>query len=406
MKKVTMGLAALALIFASCATDETTSVNKSNPDAIGFSASTGKTRASSNDLAALKASTTGFGVYATNGASPAEFINNENYKWNNTASAWEWAGDDQMWPTTEAGYPVNFYAYYPDINSTSDLDILAMTKSITLVETPATQIDYLAAKTENVVARPMSSKVDLDFKHMLSKLDFKVLTGAGVTVTVQSIAVKNVFGTRTFDYKDLAWEATPAASTNQSYAYAGLSDTNVFEGATTAAAVTTASGSIMSMPQSLADRAWVRTDGGSAPTTSESYIEVVYRVIETTSQKDVVGFSDADDYPDATPGDYEDDENLAGTPLFVKVGYPLPTVWEMSYAYTYTIYLGTPNATGGYLIDDTFIDEEGGETDLPVVDPNTGEKKDIPDPIFDTDLPIGFVVDVDTWTDASGINLE
>jgi hypothetical protein len=411
MKKVTMGLAALALIFASCAKDETTSVNESNPETIGFSASTGKTRATSNDLTALKASATGFGVYATNGSTPAEFINNENYNWdatlNNNAGDWKWSGDAQMWPTTDAGYPVNFYAYYPDNAAVTDLSVADMTKSITLVETPDTQIDYLSAKTENVVARPNSSKVNLDFKHMLSKLDFKVVTGAEVTVLVQSISVKNVFGTRTFDYKTQAWLAEPVASDNQSYSYTAVANVaaNTFVGATTATPVTTTTGSIMAMPQSLAARAWNQA-GGSAPTTSESYIEVVYRVIETTSTENTVGYKDATEHPN-----YETLKNAADPEeeLFVKVGYPLPTVWEMGYAYTYTIYLGTAAATGGYLIDDTFIDEDGEDTNLPVVIPGTVPPAEIevPDPINDTDLPIGFVVGVTGWDETTpGINLE
>jgi hypothetical protein len=264
--------------------------------------------------------------------------------------------------------------------------------------------------------------VDLDFKHMLSKVDFKVLTGAAVTVEVQSIKVKNVFGTRTFNYQTQAWLDSPVATDNQSYTYATSTDANTFIGAATAAAVTTATGSIMAMPQDLSGRAWVQADnaaGGVIPTSSQSYIEVVYRVLETGGA-DQVGYTDATKYNEGKTKDYDwyysaentewTDEVAPTGSLFVKVAYPLPTVWAMGYAYTYTIYLGTAAATGGYLIDGYFIDDAGETTLLPVIhpqDPNPDpDPLPIPDPINNTDLPIGFYVDVDAWTDNAGINLE
>lgn len=396
-----MGLATAALIFASCAKDETTSVNQNNPDAIGFDLSTGKTRAVTSNLATLQGDANGFGVYATNGATPAEFIGNKAYKYNN--SAWAWADEDIMWPSTTAGYPVNFYAYHPLSETTLST---TLTASYTIGATIAAQKDLLAANHTNVVARPSSSDVTLNFKHMLSKVDFKVVAGAAETVEVQSIAVKNAGSVRTFDYSTLAW-ATAAATTPASFSYmtAPAKTANQWDGDGTTANVVTSdetNGSLMLMPQDFSTIAWdPESATAEADLTSKSYIEVVYRIFETTSEKNVVGYTDATDHPQyATLG-----SDVTGN-LFVKVGYSLPTEWLMGKAFTYTIYLGTPNASGGNLVFPNFIEDDGSDSGLPVVSPGTGEGKDVPDPIFDTDEPIGFVVSVDDWTNANGVDLK
>jgi hypothetical protein len=82
--------------------------------------------------------------------------------------------------------------------------------------------------------------------------------------------------------------------------------------------------------------------------------------------------------------------------LFLKVGYALPTNWQMGKAFTYTIYLGTPDASGGNLVSDKFIDKDGNETDLPVIYPDTKDPINVPDPI-NQNKPIGFVVSVVDW---------
>jgi hypothetical protein len=226
---------------------------------------------------------------------------------------------------------------------------------------------------------------------MLSKINFKVVTGTHVTVEVQSISVKNAGNTGTFNYAALGWTNLPTSGT-QSYNYMTApvnNPANVFIGATTAAAVTGSSGSLMLMPQDFSARAWDKTVTGLAA--NQSYIEVVYRIYETATGKDLVGYTDATEHPDNA------DAHVTG-PLFVKVGYSLPTTWLMGKAYTYTIYLGD-GSSGGNLTDENYIDENGGDTDLPVEDHN------ITDPIFPLG-PIGFNVSVEDWGNENGIPLE
>ncbi|MDR0295596.1 MAG: fimbrillin family protein [Prevotellaceae bacterium] len=385
--KMILGLMVTALIFTSCSKDEVSNVNPHNPNAIGFEVSTGKTRASVNDLIALQNASGGFGVYATYRTPLEQFIINKAYKYN--GSAWQWTDNDILWPTNESDYPINFYAYYPlsaiALSGTNGLSI-----NYTVAATPELQVDCLAASHTNVMVRPASCNINLAFKHTLSKIDFKIVTGVETTVEVQSVAIRKVGDTGTFTFSGLRWATLPTAgNTGYNYMKAPVSPANIFAGQITAADIAGSSGSLMLMPQNLSLRPWDKTENGL--TQDQSYIEVVYRMYETDNLNDMVGYTDATEHPL-----YEDLNSIVTGSLFVKVAYPLPTNWEMSKAYTYTIHLGTPESSGGNLIEENFMDKDGNDSGLPVVHPDTEEPIDVPQPIF-PDKPIGFIVTVEDW---------
>ena len=387
--KTMLGLTIVALMLvkmlASCSKDVVSSVTTGNPNAIGFEMSTGKTRATVNGLVNLQNDENGFGVYATNkGATANLFIDNKAYRYD---GVWKWAGTPIAWPSDDADYPVNFYAYYPK-------DIVTLTETLeanyTIAATPAAQEDFMAANKKDVMYRPVSGNVNLAFKHILSKIDFKIVTGTNVTAVVQSIAVKNVGNEGTFNFAGLSWTAAPASfPASYNFMAPAPAATQQFEGTTTGALVTGSSGSLMLRPQNLEGRGWDKT---IANLNNLSYIEVVYRIYDAEG-KDLVGYSHASDHPEYEGSECE--SNGYDGPLFVKVGYPLPTNWLMGKAYIYNIFLGTSDSSGGNLIDPDFKDEDGDDTDLPVVglDPE--------DPIIDTSKPIGFIVDVDDWDELS-----
>ncbi len=384
--KMTLGLIAMTLIFSSCFKDEVSTVNERGFNGINFDISTGKTRAIVADLVTLQDAEDGFGVYATNGATFSEFIANKAYKYNKSAGMWQWVDEDIFWPSVTTDYPINFYAYYPlsetSLNQTLSADY-------TIAAQPADQNDLLVAKHAAVQTRPSSGNVTLAFKHILSKVDFKVVTGSALIVEVQSISVKQVGNNGTFSFANFVWSAVPTTwNSGYDYMTAPVTSANVFAGVTTATAVTGSGGSLMLMPQDLSGRAWDKTEAGLA---GQSYIEVVYRISETVSADDVVGYTDALAHPANGNG-------AVTGPLFVKVGYTLPTNWLMGKAYTYTIHLGTLDSYGGNLIAGNFVDKNGADSGLPVVTPDTQEPIVVPEPIF-PDKPIGFVVSVDPWGD-------
>ena len=385
-KKTIMSTVMTALILAGCSKDEVSNINnRDDANIIGFELSTGKTKAHVVDLDALQLDADGFGVFATNGATSKAFINNSAYRYNTTTYFWGWVGNKVKWPEEAEDYPINFYAYYPFSSASLNVDLNAV---YIVAGTPEAQVDLLAANHIGIADRPVSSDVSLAFKHILSKIDFRVVTSVDITVEVQSIAVRKVGNQGTFNFSSLTWTSSPGTwSSGYNYMTAPVIPDNKFVDETNPKNVTGSSGSLMLMPQDLSTRKWDKTVSGL---NSQSYIEVVYRMYETTSRKDIVGYTDATKHPE-----YSTMGSTVTGPLFVKVGYPLPTNWLMSKAYAYTVYLNE-DSSGGNLIEENFIDEDGDDSGLPVVNPETEESIDKPSPIF-PDQPIGFNVNVDNW---------
>ncbi|MDR2564128.1 MAG: fimbrillin family protein [Prevotellaceae bacterium] len=397
LKKMFWGLAATALFFSNCSKDRETSVNTgTDPKAIGLAVSTGIVRASDNTILTLQNSSVGFGVVAKTAGGTKTHINNELHKF--VASEWEWADptghDWKLWPTAETDYPMDFYGYYPAPSGFS-LDASSLEKEY-IIQGEASQVDYLAASKRNILMRPASGKVSLDFKHITSKIRFNILCDQNADVFVQSIAIRNVGDTRSFKYASFEWGNEPATFAS-SYEYLTLQRPAIVY----ADSIKGSNGPLMLMPQDLALRTpWDPSSANAAPT-GESYIEVVYRV--KNGSDDMVGYSDADDYPGGSGSTIANPHS----PLFVKVAYPLPTKWELCKAYTYILYLGHAGGSGGNLIEDNFVDENGNDSGLPVVHPDDPKVPiKVPDQIVDLKKPIGFNVIVSDWIAPNDVPLQ
>ena len=399
------GIIVTALIATSCSKDEVSSIYNHDDNVIGFEVSTGKTRAGVATVSAITGSTRGIGIFAFNG-DKSFIIDHEAYVYD--AGRWKWSNEGQdftYWPEEDDDYPINFYAYFPN---TLDRKIDDKLESEYVIEsTPKEQKDYLAARSINVAQKPTLGYVPLPFKHILSKIDFKIVTGAEVTVFVQSIAVRNVGEEGTFNYSVMNWNAKPAGYEYLSgYNFMTAADPmNVFEAQISSEWIEGSSGSLMLMPQDLSKRGWDKDHKDAIENLKdESYIEVVYRVhLNDVKKTDIVGFTDATNYPKYDDLPY--DRKVTGA-LFVKVGYPLPTHWEMGKSYAYTVYIADGESSGGNLIEGNFIDENGNTTTLPVVDPQTGVPIVPPGPIFPDSEVIGFTITVGAWDAQDDIPLQ
>lgn len=412
MKKMMLGLAAMALIFASCSKDEVTGVNGGkNSNAIGFEMSTGKTRATKLSLASLQTEGNTFNVYATQGATPAQFINDAAYKY--TGGAWKWAVSNIMWPeeasTDNTKWPINFYAYYPTTHAgigTKTFNPTTQTIQYT-IQAENAQMDYLAAHPAQVAMRPASSNVDMAFQHILSKIDFRIATDPEVYALVQSIRIVNVANSNTFNFASMAWTpSSPASGYNNSYSYltAPAVAANKVSNPDGNLVVNT-TGSLMLMPQDLSTKSWNPTPGTDGVptvalnTSTMTYLEVVYRVFAKADDEDITGYTDASDHPNYAGSAAQTASYTGG--LYVKVAYALPTNLEMKKGYTYKIILGSNDATGGYLVDPNFKKEDGTDSGLPVVVPGTNPVEPIvvPQPIVNVNKPIGYTVTVTAWSE-------
>jgi hypothetical protein len=281
---------------------------------------------------------------------------------------------------------MNFYAYYPRVNLGISPSAGDLTYE-TIIGGWGESTDILAANKLNVTTRPASSTVSFDFKHILSKVQFKLVVGNGMKVQIDAVGLKNIVTHDKFDFETLTWGDIDYYDEQADYNYKYLSAPTTYTGNGTSVLTLTGTwGSKMFIPNDYSTHAW---DGTKDDLATGSYIEVVYRMWETASPyTDHLGYTDAKNHPDydgSNPGNY------AGKPLYIKVGYPLDTNWEMGKSYTYTIYLGTPNASNGILVNDYYfyddLDASLIQTDL-VVDR-------IPDP----DNTVGLELSVGAWDD-------
>ncbi|MGL5786755.1 MAG: fimbrillin family protein [Bacteroidales bacterium] len=421
MRNLAVCLAACGLIFASCSSNEVFEENKDvySQDVINLNANT--TRASVNGLDNVKE---GFAVLATSGSSPASwFLDGETtsesiYKF--FAPGWNWSNgtatsaSGHKWPVTAAGYPMNFYAYFPYASTSgftlNKSNVGSVTAAINIAADPAAQTDYLGANYKNVTTKPASGKLNLMFRHITSKVNFGIIAGNGSDVYVQQIHMQNVGNTGTFNYNDMVWNGLASETGTGKYKYFPK------ETVPSAAVIvpflamvkdevtnnpvfgTDSQGkhdrSLMLRPQNNTN-VWDGSKNNPAPvggviTPSKAYIESVYR-IEANGDVNAVGYKDASVHPDFATLASDKQNALKGKPLFVKVGFPLGSAltWGQGKGYMYKLKLGTADATGGIIIDDNYYDEKGNRTDL------TNKDKDPGDPVNDGN--IHFNVDVTEW---------
>jgi hypothetical protein len=431
-KKIFITVMAIALL-AGCAKNEDNGGNPASPDVINFTLNTAgspSTRAAIVDLTGLQSAPNGFVVYGTSAANPSAWyttggpINGtNNYRY--AGSAWDWIGAKPTWPAAQAGYPMKFYAYYSSATGTTGVGTVSATPGATPVMTAPfivpdvviAQADFLVA-TATASTKPTGGKLSMTFEHALSKIDFGVIAGVGTTSFIQSVAVNNVGFQRIFDFVDGKWLAEPQ-TLNKAYTYYGkvtdgmngsgviavrdIAGTN----GTTAVPILTASttpqvaltGHLMLMPQSSAT--WQPVPNVPA---ANAYIGLIYRM-ESIDSDNAIGYKSAKNHPN-----YAGSALAAKTyegPLFVKVGYPFskpsPFTWEKGKGYIYNIYMGTPDASNGYIVDPSYYDDEGNRTDLPVLEP---DPKNPGEPINPADNVIHFDVKVSDWADTPPINVQ
>jgi hypothetical protein len=394
MKKLFLSLAVATFVFASCTKETKVSTPVGDSDAIGFDISTGKTRVSDSELSTLQNDVSGFGVYAQNKS--GALITDRPYIY--VDGEWKWAGSDadwQKWPQGSGAYPIDFYAFYP-ISATGGLATTGLSHEYVVDGNPSKQVDLLAARLQGVATRPATGEVALNFEHILSKLKFNFVIGAAMSVEIKSITLKGLGSTRNFNYAaddKMAWDGTAPTAVIDYPILSQKANPTTLTGDGVAAQPFAGDGApLMLIPQNLSSIKWDPTSG--APSAANSYIEIVYRAYQTNGGANYIGFTNATAYPDyGTTG-----SEVTG-PLYAKAGFPLADSLKMGIAYNYTIYLGTNNTTGGYLIEDNFVDQNGVATDLPYLDPTTGADKQPGQPLV-TAGGVSFVVDEAAWESA------
>ena len=409
-------LAALPMLLAGCTVHELTEISHSPQDHIGFSSHTALTRVAVATLPVMQNDPNGFSVYAVSGDKSGWYTDDTGKSIDGTNvykySAGKWNFNAAVkWPTNPSDYPMAFYAHYPaappglgTVSYGSD----AITATFA-VQPAGSQTDLLAA-TVSTAVRPATGILPLVFNHVLSRVNFGIIAGEGVNPYIQAIQVDSVQSVRTYDFKSKSW--TGNASVNTFFNYFGHSDgftvlipflPGIRDGSTPNAIYSGHhSNHLMLMPQT--SPSWSTQSGNL----SGGHITVIYRMTTGNQTNGVgnpreVGFASASDHPNYTAGGYEG-------PLFVKAGFPLPSVegtghfiWEPGRSYIYNIGLGTINSCNGYILDEYYYDEMGVRTNLKLIEV-LNEGKTIGSKLQNGVIHVTLVIDA--WTDDNqGIHL-
>ena len=264
----------------------------------------------------------------------------------NTDGVWkEDAANTAYWPAETA--PLNFQAIAPAAdasftvtNSVSD-NLAHMVANVTVPTVNADQKDILMANEDGVTQSTHSRSVQLDFKHVLSQVRFKVQTASQqLSGSIESISLCNIKSTGSVGYHAAddvadgvnAWKKVVLGTTVSDDAVAsyaiGMGDgsfgTAQF-GAGNAKDVTAADGSLMMLPQTTSK--WTTVDGtpvtiAAADAAKNTYIKISCKILNGETY--LVG-----------------SENTYG-----EVYIPFAASWTIGKKYIYTINIGT--GTGGF----------------------------------------------------------
>ncbi len=385
MKTKSLLLISCCFAFAASCTEvseqsgSTTAVQ--NP--IGFLSNT--TRADVLTIDDLKGDKDGFIVYgmmADGDTWDTEMNSSNSYTF--ATGEWAWSGATPEWPD-ESGdsYPINFYAYYYDtsaagITITDDSEELL---AVNYIAPTDGQTDILVASATADV-RPTGDKLPLIFNHILSKVNFSIKVGEGTKVHTQAVGFNQICDNRDYNISDELWSDNLDTGSDD-YPYLLTANTAIDS---SVADIEGSYGNLMLLPQTTTS--WDPED--DAAVVEGAHIYLIYRA-EMGSDVNAVGYENAANHPNYNAEEYS---KYAGSPLFVKVGYPLGDedfVIEAGMSYDYEINLGVSGATNGYLIDEYYYDENGDVTEFLV------EGRDLNDPI--SNGYINFTVSVAEWVE-------
>lgn len=220
MKKLIFIVAVATLGLSSCSKNEI-QLNETDENAITFDTYTG-VAARGAVLEQSDLQTDGFGVFAFSQGSDgyANYTSTEpNFMYNtkvayNSSSEWDYS-PVKYWSTTSTDQ-YSFFAYSPYAESAGGNGITVSGNDVvgtpyltfTLASTQATMVDLVAGQNMDIKKSDNSGEVSINFKHQLTRLNFKAVSGvssslSGVENTYINIRAVNILGSAPTDGTNL-----------------------------------------------------------------------------------------------------------------------------------------------------------------------------------------------------------
>lgn len=249
MKKIILALATIALI-SSCSKQEITNSSLDASNAIGFNSYVNRiTRAIDANLETIKPGFAVYGYYRTGDAAAftPNFFNGSVVSYSNETGTWSY-NNIQYWPLT--GF-IDFVAVGNNAGTFVADPTEGALVSYEGSSNPANQKDLLVATNEGTSKETHAlNGVDLQFKHVLSRIDVKVKNTTGnssLKLVVKSIKFTSIAPDGTYKVSTKTWTPSGVATTNT----VGLAGGQVEQvgGAADYLNANTAAGALIIVPQ-------------------------------------------------------------------------------------------------------------------------------------------------------------
>lgn len=347
MKKNLFILAAAALAFTACSSDETIAVNEGLADAntISFRPLITNVTRAANGTGLKTAWEGGDKLHVTAIYKSAKYFQDDFTKGTGEGSAAGFNSTTKYyWPNDLSTNSITFTAFWNVAQKTyaSSGDENSLAAAYTVPDAVAEQKDLLLAK-KTVTSKPTDGGVTLNFRHMLSQIIVKVANDeSNLKVVVSGVRVGYVAKTGTFTYTGGVTDTQVADATNTANATliprtnwsptAATAATQLHEQTVSATLTGTADATVLTsfsewilMPQQLtaATDYTARETSGAVTSATDPKLNGAYLALKMTVKS-------ADDAATIVPEQW--------------CYWPINTEWLPGYKYTYTINAGS----GGY----------------------------------------------------------
>lgn len=404
-------------IVMGCSTVEdgvlTSSSNTYDANHINFTTQT--TKAMSNDVGSIEGDTDGFVVYGVEVDSSdwSDYLDGNSYIYDLDTKKWGWKSEETpSWPSPFV--QMNFYAHYPTTASGFSASDTAPSRLIGEIEVESSildQTDYLASASGDILTKPLTGILSLNFTHIMSKISFSVIQEEGILTLIRQLGIENIINKGSYDYIASQWNTLSNTNIGSFSDYIGSSGPFAKYGvADQVDLICIDDHYLILIPQTSGDEdnqtpLW---DGSSKIDESGdlipegAYISIRYRLSDNKDTEDMVGYAFRRSCSNETEYDtgdyfynvYKLDGGSYTSPLYVKAGFKLTAEqldWEAGSEYNYTLQL---HKSGGIYLSEYYYDVDGRNTFIRVDgSPSVG------DPVFPADISAG--VTVSGWNHSS-----
>ncbi len=342
------------------------------------------------------------------------------YTFEYDGSDWSQSGSSLIsWGTIE--FPANFYSMHDGDDPLGSLSFTSDVATYTAytVTGESTEHKDLVYHASKLTAIPTGGAVSVYHKHALSKLHLYAATGTN-NVYIARVNLVNIDAQGTATITPIAYDQISTAndigwvnskSDFETYLYFYL-DGAVATGITSASGTdpiinSSPNAPLMIIPQTTT-AAEVTGSSDSVAKFSGSYVEVIYYMTDSNNMP-LVGYSSVEARSDADKYIGTDQDKV----LYVMGAFPLGYTFEANKEYNIALGLGADNSSGGILIADYFVDQDGVAVDLTLAD-GTDDGKTVPIPQIDEgdDILAGsgdsidILVTATSWDDGDTVKVE